>query len=65
MSLGDLAHIYGVTRQAMWDLNAKTYNNEDSNLTIWKRQSFYRGGARADERASDILENARRIWKIA
>lgn len=63
MSLGDLAHIYGVTRQAMWDLMRRRTTMR-SNLRYGKDNHFYRGGARADERASDILDNALRYGKL-
>ncbi len=57
MSLGDLAHIYGVTRQGMWDL-IRRRTNLRTQKRYGKDNHFYRGGARADARAHDILEKA-------
>lgn len=57
MSLGDLAHIYGVTRQAMWDL-IRRRTTLRTQKRYGKDNHFYRGGARADARAHDILEKA-------
>lgn len=57
MSLGDLAHIYGVTRQAMWDL-IRRRTTLRTQKRYGKDNHFYRGGARADQRAHDVLEKA-------
>ena len=56
MSLGDIGHIYGVTRQAMWDL-LRRRTTMRSQKRCGKDNHFYRGGARADERAQKIFEN--------
>lgn len=63
MSLADLAHIYGVTRQGMWDL-IRRRTTLRSNKRYGKDNHFYRGGARADERAGKILDNAIRYGKL-
>lgn len=57
MSLGDLGHIYGVTRQAMWDL-LRRRTIMRSQKRYGKDNHFYRGGARADQRAHDLCEKA-------
>lgn len=57
MSLGDLAHIYGVTRQAMWDLLRRRITLRD-NLRFKEENHFYRGGKRADERAHNLVDKA-------
>lgn len=57
MSLGDIAHIYGVTRQSMWDL-LKRRTTMRSNLRLGTENHFYRGGKRADARSHDIVEKA-------
>lgn len=57
MSLADLAHIYGVTRQSMWDL-IRRRTTLRTQKKYGKDNHFYRGGARADARAHDILEKA-------
>lgn len=63
MSLGDLGHIYGVTRQAMWDL-LRRRTSMRKQQRFGKDNHFYRGGARADERAQKILENEIRYGKL-
>lgn len=63
MSLSDIAHIYGVTRQAVWYL-LHTRTQMRSNLKYGKDNHFYRGGARADARANDILDNELRYGRI-
>lgn len=63
MSLGDLAHIYGVTRQSMWDLIRRRTTLRPQKR-YGKENHFYRGGARADERAGKILDNAIRYGKL-
>lgn len=63
MSLGDLAHIYGVTRQAMWDLMRRRTTMRPQQR-YGKDNHFYRGGARADERAQKILENEIRYGRM-
>lgn len=63
MSLADLAHIYGMTRQGMWDL-IRRRTTLRSNLKYGKDNHFYRGGARADARAGKILDNAIRYGKL-
>jgi len=63
MSLGDLAHIYHITRQAMWDL-MKRRTTLRPNKRYGKDNHFYRGGARADARSNDILDNALRYGKL-
>ena len=57
MSLADLAHIYGVTRQSMHDL-LKRRMELRPNLRYGSDNHFYRGGLRADKRAHDIMEKA-------
>jgi transposase-like protein len=57
MSLGDLAHIYYVTRQAMWDLIRRRTTLRDQKR-YGKDNHFYRGGSRADARAHNLLEAA-------
>lgn len=57
MSLGDLAHIYGITRQGMWDLIRRRTSMREQKR-YGKDNHFYRGGSRADQRAHDILEKA-------
>lgn len=63
MSLGDLAHIYSVTRQSMWDL-IKRRTVLRPQKRYGKDNHFFKGGARADERAQAILENAVRYGKL-
>jgi hypothetical protein len=63
LSLADLSHIYGITRQGMWDL-IRRRTTLRSNLRYGKDNHFYRGGARADQRAADMLENAIRYGKL-
>jgi len=63
MSLQDLAHIYFVTRQAMWDLLRRRISLRPQ-LRYGKENHFYRGGSRADGKANDILERAMRYGKI-
>jgi len=57
MSLADLSHIFSVTRQAMWDL-LRRRTTMGPQKRFGKENHFYRGGARADARAHDILEKA-------
>jgi transposase-like protein len=57
MSLADLAHIYGVSRQSLWDLLRRRIELR-SNLRFGSQNHFYRGGNRADERAHNIVEKA-------
>lgn len=63
MSLGDLAHIYGVSRQSMWDL-IRRRTTLRTQKRYGKDNHFYRGGSRADARASDLLDNAIRYGKL-
>lgn len=63
MSLGDLGHIYGITRQAMWDL-LRRRTTMRSQIRYGKDNHFYRGGARADERAQKLLENEIRYGRM-
>lgn len=63
MSIGDIAHIYGLTRQAAWEILKKRIKFRP-NLRYGKDNHFYRGGARADSRAQDILDNAIRYGKL-
>lgn len=63
MSLGDLAHIFCVTRQAMWDL-MKRRTKLRPQLKYGKDNHFYRGGGRSDARSADILEHAIRSGKL-
>ena len=63
MSLQDLAHLYSVSRQSMWDLLTRR-----TKLRPQKRYGeenhFYRGGKRADAKANDTLERALRTGKF-
>jgi len=63
MSVADLAHIYGMTRQAIWEVLKKRTILRPQ-LRYGKDNHFYRGGARADARANDILDNALRYGKL-
>ena len=63
MSLQDLAHIYSVTRQSMWDLLRRRTTLRPQ-LRYGEDNHFYRGGARADGEAQDILESAMRDGEV-
>lgn len=63
MSLADLGHIYGVSRQSMWDLIRRRTKLRPQ-VRYGKENHFYRGGERADARATDILDNALRYGKL-
>jgi site-specific DNA-cytosine methylase len=56
-SIGRIAKRFGVSRQAMWDL-LRRRTLMRSNLRFGEENHFYRGGAREDERAHDIVEKA-------
>lgn len=56
-SIGEIAHLYSVTRQAMWDL-LRRRTSMRSAQKFGSENHFYRGGARADARAHDITEKA-------
>lgn len=62
-SLGDLAHIYGVSRQTMWSL-LKHRTILRPQQRFGEENHFYRGGKRADMRAHDIVERAVRAGKL-
>lgn len=57
MSLGDLAHVYGVTRQAMWDLLRRRTTLRPQ-ARFGNENHFYRGGRRSDARAHDVVDKA-------
>jgi len=65
MSLQDIAHIYHVTRQAIWGL----FKARDVEMRPQKRYGednhFYRGGKRVDARANNLLEQAIEDGKIS
>lgn len=63
MSIGDIAHIYGITRQAAWEVLKKRCTLRPQ-IRLGKDNHFYRGGARSDERAGKILDNALRYGKL-
>jgi len=81
MSLADLGHVFGVTRQSIWDLLRRRIELRDrlelkkknikytppitrTNLRFGEENHFYRGGKRADERASKTFENEVRYGRI-
>lgn len=57
MSLADLGHIYGVSRQSMHDLLKRRIQLRQ-NLRFGSANHFYRGGKKADKRAHDLMEEA-------
>ena len=65
MSLQDLAHIYGVTRQAIWGLFKARKVDMRPQKRYGEDNHFYRGGARADARANNLLEQAIEDGKIS
>ena len=65
MSLQDLAHIYGVTRQAVWWLLKSRNVKMRPQLRYGEENHFYRGGKRADKYANDKLEYAITKGEIA
>ena len=64
MSLGDLAHVYSVTRQSMWDLLKRRIQLRPQGR-FGKENHFYRGGPRANAKAHDLLEQALRYGRIS
>lgn len=56
-SLADLAKIYCISRQAMWDL-MKRRTKLRSRLKSGKENHFYRGGKVSDDRAHNKVEKA-------
>ena len=57
MSLADLAHVFGVSRQALWDLLRRRTKMRPQKRTK-EENHFYRGGKRSDKRAHDVMERA-------
>lgn len=57
MSLADLAHVHGISRQAMHNL-LKRRTKMRPQARFGKENHFYRGGKRADKRAHDLMEKA-------
>lgn len=57
LSLGDIAACFGVTRQGMHDL-LKRRTEMRPQLRYAAENHFYRGGAKAEDRAHNIVEKA-------
>ena len=57
MSLADISHVFSVTRQSMWDILRRRTTMRPQKR-FGEENHFYRGGARADAKAHDILEKA-------
>lgn len=57
MSIGDIAHLFSVTRQGMWDL-LRRRTKMRSQLKFGEDNHFYRGGVRSDARVHNITEKA-------
>jgi len=57
MSVGQVAEHFGVTRQAMWDRLRKRTEMRPQ-LRHGQDNHFYRGGAKADGRAHNLVEKA-------
>ena len=57
LSLADIAHVCGVSRQAMWDIVRRRTTPRPS-VRFGNQNHFYRGGKRADGRSHDIVEKA-------
>ena len=58
MSLQDIAHIYFVTRQAIWGLFKARNVEMRPQKRYGEDNHFYRGGRSADDNAQNILEKA-------
>jgi predicted DNA-binding protein YlxM (UPF0122 family) len=63
-SLAAIAHVYGITRQAAWDLLRRRTTMRDQKRFSHDNH-FFRNGSRADQRAHDITEKAIKSGKLA
>lgn len=64
MSYADVAHVFGVTRQAIFAVLKYRGLKSRAQLKFGEDNHFYRGGKRADARANDILEREIRYKRM-
>ena len=63
-SIQEVADMYGVTRQAMWDILKRRGAEFRDNKRYGPENHFYRGGSRASDHAQNKLEKAILYGKV-